>query len=315
MENVTIPYVNSVFEQPWWLDLVAKGRWGEVFVKNGTEVIARLPYVMDNGYIRNPPYTQTLGIWMSESVRKFKRGNAQFNDQKEIVNELLNQLPKHKGLQLVMDHSQEYVLPFRWNGFHIEPRFSYRIKDLKDMEKVRTCMGKSIRREINLAKKCGLFFDDTSKNYEILIDLQNITYGRQGRKNPVNNEFTYNIVKAASELGRGKMVIARDSNGEAHCANFLLYDDKVCYHLMSGQNTKFGQDGVIPFMFDKEIEFASTKSQMYDFEGSMVESIEAVFKRYGGYLITNWQVTKYTLAQDIFSVIKPRIKKLIRYKI
>lgn len=204
MERITIPYVNSVFEQPWWLDLVAKGRWGEVFVKNGTEVIARLPYVIDNGYIRNPPYTQTLGIWMSESVRKFKRGNSQFNDQKEIINELLIQLPKHKGLQLIMDNSQEYVLPFRWNGFRIEPRFSYRLKDLTDMERVRACMGKSIRREINLAKKCELFFDDTSNNYEILIDLQNITYERQGRKNPVNNEFTYNIVKAASELGGAK---------------------------------------------------------------------------------------------------------------
>lgn len=204
MEKVTSPYVNSVFEQPWWLNLVAKGKWGEIFVKNGNEVVARFPYVMDKGYIKNPPYTQTLGIWMSDSVRRFKRGNTQLNDQKEIINELLKQLPKHKGIQVVMDHSQEYVLPFRWNSFQIEPRFSYRLRDLTDIEKLRTCMGKSVRREINVAKKCGLFFDDTSENYEILIDLQNITYERQGRKNPVNSEFTYNIIKAASELGGGQ---------------------------------------------------------------------------------------------------------------
>ena len=29
----TTPYANSVFEQPWWLDIVAPGEWGEVTVK------------------------------------------------------------------------------------------------------------------------------------------------------------------------------------------------------------------------------------------------------------------------------------------
>ena len=51
------PYANSVFEQPWWLDLVAPGKWDEVTVKDGERVIARLPYVLDNGVISNPIYT------------------------------------------------------------------------------------------------------------------------------------------------------------------------------------------------------------------------------------------------------------------
>ena len=27
------PYVNSVFEQPWWLETVAPENWGEIFEK------------------------------------------------------------------------------------------------------------------------------------------------------------------------------------------------------------------------------------------------------------------------------------------
>ena len=42
----TTPYANSVFEQPWWLDIVAPGRWGEAVVMEGETVAARLPYVL-----------------------------------------------------------------------------------------------------------------------------------------------------------------------------------------------------------------------------------------------------------------------------
>ena len=44
----TTPYANSVFEQPWWLDIVAPGQWHEVFVKDKQDhVVARMPYVSD----------------------------------------------------------------------------------------------------------------------------------------------------------------------------------------------------------------------------------------------------------------------------
>lgn len=43
------PYANSVFEQPWWLDIVAPGNWKEIIIndeKTG-EVLARFAYVTD----------------------------------------------------------------------------------------------------------------------------------------------------------------------------------------------------------------------------------------------------------------------------
>ena len=41
----SIPWVNSVFEQPWWLDAVAPGPWSAAEVRRGDEVVARLPYM------------------------------------------------------------------------------------------------------------------------------------------------------------------------------------------------------------------------------------------------------------------------------
>ena len=61
----SIPWVNSVFEQPWWLECVAPGVWGEAVVRRGDEVVARLPYALRQRFglptITQPQFTQTLG--------------------------------------------------------------------------------------------------------------------------------------------------------------------------------------------------------------------------------------------------------------
>ena len=68
----SIPWVNSVFEQPWWLEAVAPGRWRAAEVRPGDEVVARLPYVVRNRLgltmIVQPPYTPSLGPWLRPSA-------------------------------------------------------------------------------------------------------------------------------------------------------------------------------------------------------------------------------------------------------
>ena len=92
---------NSVFEQPWWLDTVAKDCWHEAVVRDEAgAVLARLPYVVNGGRVAMPQYTQTLGIWLAPSVREVQRGNDQFALQKSIVHDLLQQLPKSKSVDL-----------------------------------------------------------------------------------------------------------------------------------------------------------------------------------------------------------------------
>ena len=66
----TTPYANSLFEQPWWLDIVAPGKWEEALVTDDSgTVIARMPYVRDGDRIIMPELTQTIGIWMAPELQ------------------------------------------------------------------------------------------------------------------------------------------------------------------------------------------------------------------------------------------------------
>ena len=77
------PYANSIFEQPYWLDIVSPGKWREAIIYDKAgKIIARLPYVTENNRIQNPPFTQTCGIWMDDSLRKKVRGNSHLNNKK-----------------------------------------------------------------------------------------------------------------------------------------------------------------------------------------------------------------------------------------
>lgn len=308
-------YANSVFEQPWWLETVAKGNWYECTVKKDGKVIARLPYAMYGKWIRNPKFTQTLGIWMDESLKKFERGNSQLFRQKEVIRELLGQLPKHKGISVTLDCSESYVLPFRWHGFRIEPTFSYRIEYGKDFEEVKKNFGKHVQRDAAKAVNKKISIETGSKDYKTFLSLLDMSFERQKRKNPMDPEMVMKILSRAVETGHGELMLAKDEEGHTHSGAFFLYDDKVCYYLLGGQNPQYKNSSSQDLLLYKGIEFGAAVSKAFDFEGSMIEGIENFFRKFGGKQVINYHITRQPFLYDVMDLAKLKIKKLIGYKI
>ena len=85
----------SIFQQPWWLDAVAPYQWKQVVVKNGNEVIARLPYVIRKKwgltFLMMPKLTPHLGPWLRPSKAKYPN---QLGEQIELVGKLIEKLPE-----------------------------------------------------------------------------------------------------------------------------------------------------------------------------------------------------------------------------
>lgn len=311
MSDIT-PYANSVFEQPWWLNIVAPGKWGETFVNDGKEVIGRFVYVLERDKIRMPPLTQTLGPWIKREYRDFSKGNSQFSKQKEIITELLAQLPKHRSFNMVFDSSNSYILPYRWLGYRFQPTFSYRISNLTNLEVLRQGFSKSKQRDIKLAaRRVHLKDKPTSSDLAKLIEE---TYKVQRRKSPQSASMLCNILESVIQHGNGVILIASDEHND-HAGAFLLYDENTCYYLLSGHNPEYNSSCAQALIVWEAISYASTVSKNFDFEGSMIQGIESFFREFGGSQIINYSVTKQSFLEDCWEMAKPRIKKLIGYKI
>ncbi len=296
MGSAYTEYASSVFEQPWWLEIVAPGKWGEAVVKNGNDVIARLPYVLYKGGIEMPLLTQTIGPWMKPEIRDFLPGNKHLSNQKEIVSDLLGKLPRHKSLRITLDSVNTYILPYRWLGYNYYPTFSYRINNLSDTNKIYANFHNLAKKNINSARKKVNVTE--SSNPRDIIELLHKTFKNQGRKYPIKDEIIYKVVESSINRKSGKLLVARDYKANLHSVVFLIYDRNVCYYLLAGSDPFYRNSGANSLLLWEAIKFASSVSKCFDFEGSNIESIEAFIKQFGGELITNYMIIKQSFLND-----------------
>lgn len=306
-------FSNSVFEEAWWLDLVAPGKWSEVIVTENSKVVARLPYVMDKRKIVMPSFTQTLGPWITPEYREKQNGNKHLSRQKDLINQLLEKLPDYKSFNMVFDSSNEYILPYRWHGFRYTPEFSYRLSNLKDEDSLYSSFNKTVKKNIKSARNKTIIIEDSTP--EDLLKLLNKTFEAQQRKNPMDSKLVVQIIEKAIYRGNGKIIIAKDYDGNMHSGAFLLYDSRICYYLLGGSDSRFRSSGAQSMVLWEAIRFASTVSEQFDFEGSNIESIENFFRQFNGDRVINYNVTNQTLLGDCKEILKPRVKKLLGYKI
>lgn len=304
----TTPYANSLFEQPWWLDIVAPGEWREVVVKNEAgETIARMPYVLKGGAVRMPPLTQTLGIWMAPEIRN------DYGKQKTAINEIFAKLPSCRAIEQSLSPTNGYVLPFRWLDCRLEPNFTYRLTDLSDCAGIYQRFNKTAKKNIKAAKNKTAIYSEARP--DTLLDLLDKTFEAQNRKNPLPKELIRKIMEVCGATEHGIYLEARDSEQNVHSCAYFVYDEDACYYLLGASNSRFRSSGAQSLVLWEGIQFAAEHSRVFDFEGSMVEGIENFFRQFGGVCTPYYTISRRNFLGEILLATKPRVKRLLGYKI
>lgn len=312
MEKVTLN-ANTVFEQPWWLDIVAKGEWSAATIEENDEIIARWPYVLKKNLffsqIKMPKLTQTLGIWIKQDKRTT---NEVLSFQKDIIEKLLAKIPTPSSFLITLDSSFKYFLPFSWKGFTIKPMITYKLTDLTNLDNIYSNFNKTAKKNINSSKNKVSIKEET--DIQVLVDMLDITFKLQNRKSPIDPKLIVEIDKACKKYNAGKFLSAVDFQGNIHACSYFIYDHNTFYYLLSASNPEYRTSGAQSLIIWEAIKFASEVSKEFDFEGSMIEGIEKFFRQFGAKPVVYYQISKSNLVFEILELIKPRIKKMIGYK-
>lgn len=308
MEGIS-EYTNSVFEQPWWLDVVAEGKWEEIILKDENKIKARWSYVKEREKILMPKLTQSLGFWIAKDIIL---QDHSFEERKKIIEELLGRLPAAKNVKISLDSNNNYFLPFYWKHYDISPKISYRLNDLSNIDLVYNRFSSVVKKNIKAAQKKVVIkeIDDI----EILYHLISKTFEIQNRQNPISKELIKRIYDAAKINNAGKLLYAIDDLGQVYSGAFFVYDSRRCYYLLAGTDPLYRSSGANTLVIWEGIKFASKVSKEFDFEGSMIEGIERFFRKFGGVPVVRYSIRKQNLFWDIYQLIKPRIKSMIGYK-
>ena len=85
---------------------------------------------------------------------------------------------------------------------------------------------------------------------------------------------------------------ATDSGGKIHAAEFMVWDAKRSYGLAGGHDTALGSSGGAVLLRLAMVEFAATRTAIFDFEGSMHRPIEASFRSFGAKRVGYQRIVK-----------------------
>ena len=277
-KEVNIP----IFSKDWWLDSVCgQSGWDVVLVEKGREVFASLPYYKTKKSIFNiitmPALTQTMGVYIKypENQKYEKR----LSYEKEIMNQLIDALPNVDHYSQNFHYSMTNWLPFYWKGYSQTTRYTYVIDDLTDLEKVFINFNHSKRKNIKkseqlLTIKFDLSETDFYNNHKMTLSKQKseISYSFELFKSIYENGYKNNSAKT---------IYAVDENNNIHGALFIIWDDNSAYDLISTIDPDFRNSGSASLLVKEAIRFVSTKTKKFDFEGSMMESVESSFRQFG----------------------------------
>ena len=96
----------------------------------------------------------------------------------------------------------------------------------------------------------------------------------------------------ASNAMREKILIAEDEQGRRHAGVYIVWDNTSAYYLMGGGDPDLRNSGATSLCMWEAIQFASTVTQRFDFEGSMMEPVEKFFRAFGATQTPYFSISK-----------------------
>lgn len=255
--------VNSrIYAFSWYLNCVADS-WG-VLVYKDYEAVMPLPIKSKYGikYVFLPPWVQQLGVFSKNSIPK------------ELLLEFIMGIPKKfKKVEIYLNSENQLSLQ------NINIRNNYILKLTNFYVNIIKNFSKGRRSSIKQAEQFNLQIENT-------IDLNAlVNLFLQVKNRSVTRNFDFKRLEKIKEklhpLKKLKIYHVKNTNEELLGGAVFLFDENRITYLFSIVNEKGKEKQAMSFLINYMIESNAKSNFIFDFEGSMVKSLESFFKSFG----------------------------------
>ncbi len=286
-----------LFSRAFWLDAVCGEQgWDVAIAMHGERIDATLPYYaqpLDHVcVIRMPSLTQTAGPWLRPSSARLAKRLAQ---EKELMTELMDRLEsqcKFGRFTQNFHHSITNWLPFYWRGYTQTTRYTYVLDDLSNLDAVWENLQANIRTHIRKAEGRNGLHVRVSEDLGDLHRVNKLTFERQGLAVPYTETFVERLDQACRKRQCRRILVATDAAGKDHAADYLVWDDSTVYRLTSGADPDLRNSGAQALLSWEAIRFAASLGKSFDFDGSMLESVEIFVRSFGTRQVPFFNISK-----------------------
>jgi hypothetical protein len=298
-----------IFMQYWWLDAVwGEDNWEPILAENkaGKIEAALTCCFFQKWGIKTiiPVYlTPFSGIWFRPQSQRLK---AHSIAEKEVVisQQLIELLPDIQLIIFQTHYTFQNWLGFHWAGFRQTTRYTYVLDDLSDLERVFNNFKGVIRTNIKKAERIVTIAN--SEDAAGFYDFINTTLDKKGVSLYFKKNTLLRLDEALKERQCRKIFVAKDEQNNIHAAIYTIWDKQTTYLLLTGVNRQFSNSAALSLLIWEAIKEAASRSQSFDFEGSMLPKVEPFFRAFGGVRQSYYRLSKtknyfWTL---IFSLLK-----------
>jgi len=300
-----------VFLYDWWLDAVCgTDNWDIAAVIPDTEILAFMPLytkkVLWFNILILPQLTQFLGPWINYPADLKETNRAEYD--KKMMNELIAQIPRNHFFDQNFHFSISNWLPFYWKGYKQTTRYTYIVEDITHTERIFNNFTPSKRKNINKASEIvEVKFDLSADEF---YDHHSSTLKKQGVEISYSRELFKRIYDSSYSNNSGKTIFAVDKEGRIHSALFVVWSKYSAYDLISSIDPDHKNSESASLLVWEMIKFLSGKAYRFDFEGSMIESVERSFRQFGTVQKAYFNISKCnSLSYRIFRNIRERFRR------
>lgn len=281
-----------VFAQPWYLDACADGgAWDVVLAEEKGSVVAALPFFYKQKgpfrYATMPPFVKWLGPYLLPGFR------GQLPKEHALMQALIAQLPAFAAFKQNFYPTVTNWLPFYWQQFRQTTYYTYRLHQLRDLERVEQGLGTGIRRDIRLARQRVRVVHNLPLDELYRVNM--LSFRRQELPAPYSMAQLRRLDAALATAGQRQLFFAVDEQGRVHSVAYLIWDATTAYFLLAGDDPTLRASGAGVLLAWECIRYASEMLGLdcFDFEGSMLPGVERIRVRFGAVQTPYFYVWKH----------------------
>ncbi|HMV08568.1 MAG TPA: GNAT family N-acetyltransferase [Cyclobacteriaceae bacterium] len=269
-----------IFLKDWWLDAVSGDSWDVVLLQEGEQIKASWTYQRSAKYgyklLNMPALTSGWGPWIAYPADQKYASRISYEHQ--VIGDLIDALPAFDYFNQRFRYELTNGLPFFWKGFTLTARYTYVLEDLSSTDKLWDNLSSSARSQVRKAEK--LVTVSEANDIDDLFRLSTQVFERQKETIPYSAELMKKIYEATTQHNSGKVFVAKDSGNRVQAALFLVWDANSAYYLAGGTDSQ-APGGTFSLLMWKAIQHAAAVTRQFNFEGSMLESVERFFRTFG----------------------------------
>ena len=295
-----------LFHETWWLDAVTRGQCQEVTVKNGDQVVGRLPFVVQRklGFttLRMPPFTHLLGPAVDAGAGK---PQTQMLKRMSIVRELIDQLPPFDHFKQALNASTADGLAFQDRGYEITPQYTFRIDCRREPQQIWQDMHFKTRQHIRRAEE--KFTVSTLDDADRFVQFYVSNVQKQGLVNHIDFAPFATVLRECQMRDSGEILCATWPDGTPTAMVFLVWGHGTMYYLLSTRASDAGDNGSVNLLLWTAVQRAHGRGLVLDLDGVSSSGTARFLSRFGGSLEMRLIVRRSRLLYATLQTTKRRL--------